>query len=165
MTAGLCAAPVGYLVDRLGVRRIVIPAVVLFGCAFASLAALTPRLWHLYAVFALIGMAAIGTSPMAYARVVSSWFTRRRGMAIAVTISGVSIGGLMHPPAAQALIRSVGWRGACLTLGAWCSRSRCRSFSDSSGNDTASDRPSPIRIEERSEPPFAKNCDRESSGF
>jgi len=117
ITVAVCAAPLGYLLDRLGARLIVGPCVALFGCAFASLAALSPRLWHLYALFAVIGMAAVGTSPMAYARAVSSWFERRRGMALALTISGMSVGGMVHPPATHLLIQRVGWRGACLTLG------------------------------------------------
>ena len=117
VTASLCAAPLGLLLDRFGPKRVVVPCLTLLGLAFASLAALTPRLWHLYAVFGVIGAAGIGTSPMAYARAISSWFDRRRGMALAVAISGAPLGGIIHPPAAQALIQFVGWRGACVALG------------------------------------------------
>jgi MFS family permease len=112
-----CAAPLGYLLDRLGPRRIVVPCVAVFGCAFASLSLLTPRLWQLYATFAILGVAATGMSPVAFARSISSWFDRRRGIALAVAISGGATGGLLHPPAAEALIRAVGWRTACQLLG------------------------------------------------
>lgn len=113
----LSAPLVGRLFDHLGVRRVVVPFLALSGCAIASLSALTPHLWHLYAVFAVLGMAASGTSTLPHSRAVSTWFDRRRGMALALVMSGGAVGAMVHPPAAQALIRLAGWRGACLVLG------------------------------------------------
>lgn len=115
--SALAAVPLGSLFDRLGPRPIVVTCLTLFGCVFASLSALTPRLWHLYVTFAVLGVLATGTSPIAYARAVSSWFNRRRGLALALAISGGSIGALIHPPATQALMESVGWRRSFLILG------------------------------------------------
>ena len=117
MASALSAAPLGYLIDRVGARRVAIWCLALFGCVFASLAWLTPHLWHLYALFGLLGVLATGTSPVAYARAVSSWFLHRRGVALAVALSGGSLGGLVHPPATQILMGIVGWRSACLALG------------------------------------------------
>ena len=97
VTAGLSAAPLGFLLDRFRPKRIIIPCMTLLGLAFASLATLTPRLIHLVAVFAVLGVAGIGTSPMAYARAISTWFDRRRGMALAIAISGAPLGGMVRP--------------------------------------------------------------------
>jgi len=116
--SAICVVPLGYLIDRLGARQIAIPCIAVFGCVFASLSVLTPHLWHLYAVFAVLGMAVTGMLPIAFARTISSWFEQRRGLALALTIAGASFGGLVHPAAAQALIRVGGWRSACLALGA-----------------------------------------------
>jgi MFS family permease len=112
------AAPLGYLFDRLGPRRVLLPCAVLFGSLFASLGVLTQHLWHFYIVFALLGIVATGMSPIAYARAISSWFERRRGMAIAVAMCGGALGAVVHPPVAQALTRLAGWRTACVILGA-----------------------------------------------
>jgi MFS family permease len=90
---------------------------VVFGCAFASLALLTANIWHLYATFFLMGVVGNGTAQMAYSRAVSSWFVERRGMALAVVMSGGAIGAMVLPPAAEALIEGVGWRVACVILG------------------------------------------------
>lgn len=117
MTVAVCSPPLGYLLDRLGPRRVIVPSLTIFGLAFASLALLTPRLWHLYAVFVVLGMVGNGTAQMAYTRAVSSWFERRRGMALAVLLSGGAIGAMVLPPAAQSLIDRLGWRGACVALG------------------------------------------------
>ena len=98
-------------------RRVILPCLVVFGLAFASLSLLTPRLWHLYAVFVVMGIVGNGTAQMAYSRAVSSWFERRRGMALAVVMAGGAIGAIVMPPTADALITAIGWRRACALLG------------------------------------------------
>jgi predicted MFS family arabinose efflux permease len=113
----VCSPPLGYLLDRMPARRVILPCVMVFGCAFTSLALLTPHLWHLYAVFAILGAVGSGTAHMAYARAVSTWFDSHRGMALAVVMTGGAVGAIVLPPAAQALIGSVGWRGAFAVLG------------------------------------------------
>ncbi len=118
MTVAVCSPPLGYLLDRAGPRRVIVPCLTIFGLAFASLSLLTPRLWHLYAVFVVLGVVGNGTAQMAYTRAVSSWFDRRRGMALAVLLSGGAIGAMVLPPLAQRLTDRFGWRGACLALGA-----------------------------------------------
>jgi MFS family permease len=117
MTVAAGAPLIGHLLDRFGPRRIVVPCVVVFGSAFASLALMTHRLWHLYAVFVIMGIVGSGTTHLAYTRAVSSWFDRRRGMALAFVMSGGAMGAIMMPPAAQALIDGFGWRRAAAGLG------------------------------------------------
>jgi MFS family permease len=95
-----------------------VPSLVIFGGAFASLSLLTPSLWHLYAIFFVLGVVGHGTAQMAYTRAVSSWFTTRRGMALAIVMAGGAIGSMLLPPFAETLVRDIGWRAACVTLGA-----------------------------------------------
>ena len=83
MTVAVCSPPLGYLLDRISPRRVIVPCLTIFGCAFASLSLLTPRLWHFYLVFVVLGIVGNGTAQMAYSRAVSSWFDRRRGAALA----------------------------------------------------------------------------------
>src|SRR5262249_60270330 len=70
-----------------------------------------------YAAFAVIGIATVGASPIAYSRVIFSWFDRYRGRALALTLAGAGVSGAVLAPLAQSLIRAAGWRGAWLTLG------------------------------------------------
>jgi MFS family permease len=118
MTVAACSPPLGYLFDRVRPTRIIVPCLVVFGIAFASLSLLTSHLWHLYAVFLVLGVVGNGTAQMAYSRAVSSWFEKRRGTALAVMMSGGAVGAIVLPPAAEALIQAVGWRQACVVLGA-----------------------------------------------
>ena len=115
--AALAAPLVGLLLDRRSARSIAAPALALTGCAFASLAAFSPQLGSLYVIFVLLGLGASGGSALAYSRAVSAWFDRRRGLALGLVMSGGALGGMLHPPAAQALIRLFGWRTAYLVLG------------------------------------------------
>lgn len=117
MTIAVCSPPLGYLLDRVSPRRVIVPCLIVFGSAFASLALLTGRLWHLYAVFLVLGVVGNGTAQMAYARAITGWFERRRGAALALVLSGGAVGAIVLPPLAEALIRAVGWRGAAAILG------------------------------------------------
>ena len=115
--AALFAPFVGTLSDRFGPRRICATCLLISASAFASLAILTPNLWHLYGVFTLVGLATPGTSAVVYSRAVASWFDRKRGTALAVMMASTAVGAMVHPPLAAALTGLLGWRRACLTLG------------------------------------------------
>lgn len=115
--AGLSAPLIGALADRVDAKWVCGPSLIVLACAFASLAGLTPHLWHLYLVFALSGIASTGTSAVVYAPVVSSWFDRCRGRALALVMSASAFGALAHPPSTSVLIRLAGWRAACVVLG------------------------------------------------
>ncbi len=118
LVGGMCSPVAGYLVDRLGARPIILPSLAIAGLALAGRAFLDPPFWQVVALFALTGLGASGGSPIAYARLVSSWFDQRRGLALGVAIVGSALGAMAHPPLAQALIDRVGWRSAYLILGA-----------------------------------------------
>jgi len=125
ITVAVCSPPLGYFFDRVNPTRIIVPCLIVFGAAFASLSLLTPHLWHLYAIFFVLGIVGNGTAQMAYTRAVSSWFESRRGAALAIVMSGGALGAVVLPPAAEALIQSIGWRQACMVLGAPRHRRRC----------------------------------------
>ena len=118
ITVAACSPFIGRLLDRYGSRRIILPCMLVFGAAFASLALLTPHLWHLYAVFLVLGVVGNGTTQLGYAGAVTSWFTVRRGMALALVMAGVGIGSIVLPILAQSIIDRAGWRAAYAALGA-----------------------------------------------
>jgi MFS family permease len=118
MTVAVCSPPLGFLLDRYPARRIVLPCITVFGCAFASLGLMTRHLRHLYAVFFVLGIVGNGTAQLAYTRAITTWFQDRRGAAFAVLMAGGTIGAMILPPVAQALIDAAGWRIAAAILGA-----------------------------------------------
>jgi MFS family permease len=117
MTVAVCSPILGRLLDRYGPRRVILPCVSIFGVSFASLSLLTPHLYHLYAVFVLMGAVGNGTTQMGYSRAVSTWFLKRRGLAISLVMAGSATGAIVFPPLSQALVDSYGWRTTYLVLG------------------------------------------------
>ena len=117
LAVAACSPLIGHLLDRYPARRIILPCMAVFGCAFASLSLLTPHLWHLYLVFLLLGIVGNGTAQLAYSRVITTWFVHRRGVAYSMLLAGSAIGAMVLPPIADALIRNVGWRGAYACMG------------------------------------------------
>lgn len=117
MMIAICSPLLGQLFDRFGPRRVILPCLTIFGLAFASLALLTPHIWHLYATLAVLGMVGNGTAQMAYSRAVSTWFDRHRGLALALMMCGGAVGAMTLPPLAQWLIGVIGWRSTVVVLG------------------------------------------------
>jgi len=117
LTIAVCSPPLGHLLDRFGPRKIILPCMAVFGVAFASLSLLTSNLAQLYATFVVIGVVGNGTTQMGYSRAVSTWFDRRRGLALSLVMAGVGTGAMLFPPLAQRLIAGYGWRAAYAALG------------------------------------------------
>ena len=107
----------GHLLDRYSARRIILPCMAVFGCAFGSLALLTGHLWHLYAIFLVIGIVGNGTAHLACSRPLTTWFEERRGVAFSILLGGGALGAIILPPIAQFLIGTFGWRGSFAILG------------------------------------------------
>lgn len=118
LTVALCSPGLGSLLDRWPARKVILPCTLIYAVSFASLALLTSHLYHLYAVFVILGVVGNGTTQLGYARVVSAWFDRNRGQALAAVMAGSGLGSMVFPPMAQALISAYGWRVAYATLGA-----------------------------------------------
>src|SRR5580658_3368174 len=108
---------IGRIVDRVGARKVLLPCVAVYGAAFCCLA-LVRTLTAFYAVYVLLGVVGNGTTQLCYARVISAWFDRRRGLALATMMAGVGAGAIGIPPLGTWLIDAYGWREAYLLLGA-----------------------------------------------
>ncbi len=108
---------IGRIVDRVGARKVLLPCVAVYATAFCCLA-LVKSLAGLYAIYILLGVVGNGTTQLCYARVISAWFDRRRGLALATMMAGVGAGAIGIPPLATWLIGAYGWREAYLLLGA-----------------------------------------------
>ena len=113
------AMPVaGPLVDRYGAKSVIVPSILLLGLSLASLSFLPNSLLYFYGVYIVAGVAGGGSSTMPYSKVVSHWFDKQRGLALALAAMGAGLGSLIMPPFSQGLISGLGWRGAYLVIGA-----------------------------------------------
>jgi MFS family permease len=110
----------GRLADRFGVLVPVGLGALGLGAGFIA-AGLAPNLWLFCAAQGvLIGL--LGTSAT-FAPLVadtSQWFSRRRGIALAICMSGNYTAGAIWPPVMQHFIDSVGWRQTYIGMGVFC---------------------------------------------
>jgi MFS family permease len=114
---GVGGVPMGWLADRIGIRKIVAMGTlsIAAGLALSSLGSV----WALYVghglLIGLLGNGAIYAPLLIY---VSRWFDRRRGTALALISSGQYIAGMIWPSVLEAGIKQFGWQSVMLAYGA-----------------------------------------------
>lgn len=117
ITVALVSPLIGLLLDRFPPRRIILPAILAFAVALASLSRLGSHIAQFYLTFFVLGLAANGTAQFAYTRTILTWFSRRRGFALALLLTGSGVGSILIPPLTEWMIQHHGWRAAWLMLG------------------------------------------------
>lgn len=117
-TAALLSPVMGGIVDRFGARRVVFFGFIAEIIIFASFAWQNDNIWTFYFRYFLLAVFALGTTHVAFARVITVWFDKRRGLALGIALSGVGLGGFVWPMFVQLMINAYGWRTAYLLLAA-----------------------------------------------
>jgi predicted MFS family arabinose efflux permease len=117
ITVALVSPGIGVLFDRFAPRRIILPSILIFAMALASLSLLGPSIRRFYFTYFILGLVANGTAQFAYTRTILTWFNRHRGIALAIILTGSGVGSILIPPATQWVIDHHGWRSAYLLLG------------------------------------------------
>ena len=117
ITVALVSPGIGVLLDRFAPRRIILPSILIFALALASLSRLGPNIAQFYLTFFVLGLVANGTAQFAYTRTMLTWFRKHRGFALAFILTGSGIGSIIIPPVTQWAIDHHGWRNAYLLLG------------------------------------------------
>ena len=117
LVASTLAVPIGFLLDRYGPRAIMAVGALAAGVAAMATGAVQ-SLWQFYLFYALLG--ALGQSTVGLNVItpsVAKWFVRRRGRAMAFTVAGMPLAGVVLPPLTFLLISTFGWRLAWAALG------------------------------------------------
>ena len=118
IAAALCAAPVGWVTDRYGPRRVILIGTGIFGLILLANRILSGSMAQFYCFYVLLGFAVGGIGPIPYGSLVSHWFDRLRGLALGFAMLGIGLGAVIMPSIAQTLITRFGWRTAYSILGA-----------------------------------------------
>ncbi len=113
---------VGRLIDRFGVRPVLITSLLGYGVATACVPLLIKLggLWGFYVGYAAIAGVGAGSNVIAYVRVLSGWFSgplnASRGFALGVSSAGVPLGSTISGPLGVLLIQHFGWQGGYFGL-------------------------------------------------
>lgn len=105
----------GPMADRFGPRRVVFGgmALVAIGLWYASRA---DALWQVYVGYGLGVGIGVGFAYVPAIAAVQRWFSRRRGLASGIAVSGIGAGTLIMPLLAGWLIELTDWRSAYVQL-------------------------------------------------
>ena len=116
---GVGGVLMGRLSDRFGIILPVAGGAISLSIGYVAASA-AQSLWQFTLAQALfVGVASSVTFGPLLADT-SLWFTRRRGMAVAIFASGNYLAGTVWPPIIQHLIESVGWRQAHVGIALFC---------------------------------------------
>lgn len=107
----------GRLADRWGARRLAVFGMALVGLGL-MLASVARSLSEVYIAYGMGVGFGVGFAYVPVLGAVQRWFTRRRGLASGLAVSGIGVGTLVTPMLASLLIEASDWRKAYLILGA-----------------------------------------------
>ncbi len=113
---GITTPFVGRLMDKYGIRVIAVPAALMFALCTAAVSLTDTSPIYFILMYSLMGIFAVGQTPMPYSKAISSWFDKKRGLALGIAISGVGLGTALVPKFTAALINEYSWRTAYLGL-------------------------------------------------
>ncbi len=117
---GLGGIVMGKLSDRFGVMVPVLIGTVGLGAGFVA-AGYASNLWMFSLIQGVI-IGLLGTSATFSPLVAdtSLWFTRKRGIALAICMSGNYVAGAVWPPIIQHFVEVAGWRQTYIGIGVFC---------------------------------------------
>jgi MFS family permease len=116
---GLGGILMGRLSDRVGIFVPVSGGAVTLGLGYLAASHATSLWQFILAQGLLVGVA----SSVAFAPIIadtSLWFTRHRGIAVAIIACGSYLAGTVWPPVVQHFIDTAGWRWAYLGIAVFC---------------------------------------------
>ena len=119
LVVGLTGPIAGKLTDKYGPKKLIVVGAVI-GAGGLMLLGVANAVWHLYVFYFVVGIGMSGAGFVPVGVAISNWFDRRRGVAMGITMAGVSLGAIVIAPLAHYLIVGTGWRMAFVILGAMC---------------------------------------------
>lgn len=107
----------GRLNERIGARWMTLIGGTLLGLGFIA-ASFAERWWHLLFTQGLMNGLGSGFLYFSAISLPGQWFSRSKGLALGMAVSGAGLGGLMMAPLTQSLLDRYGWRNSLRITGA-----------------------------------------------
>jgi MFS family permease len=107
---------VGYIADKFGVRKIALFSLATLAVAICVLTQMNGNILVFYAGIFLVSLCGCCTTPLVWTRGVATWFEKKRGLAMGLTLTGTGIAGFLVPVGVGHLITSYGWQAGYLAI-------------------------------------------------
>jgi MFS family permease len=106
----------GWIVDRFGPRRLMMTGILMAGAALVGLGSISSlSMFYFFYFFNALGYVCGG--PLPNQVLLTQWFDRSRGKAMAFAYLGIGIGGATVPWISHMLVQHFGWQAALRVLG------------------------------------------------
>jgi len=106
----------GWMVDRFGPRKLLIAGIIMAGVAMAGLGTISTLPWF-YFFYLLNALGYVCGGPLPCQVLISGWFIKARGKAMAFAYLGIGVGGAAMPWISRFLVERFGWQMALRALG------------------------------------------------
>jgi MFS family permease len=118
VTMALAAANplVGWLADRVGAKWLSVGGLLLLSLGFASLGRFIHSVNSYFLLQAALAFAGAASGPIAYSKIINETFSRHRGIALGLTMTGIGIAAAIIPPQLADVIAERGWRSGYYVL-------------------------------------------------
>jgi MFS family permease len=117
--AVISAPLAGGFIKRFGIRNTILPGLVGIALACMLAGAMTGALWQLYAAYSAMAVLGAGAGAVAWTSLIAGAFTKARGLALGLALSGTGLCAILMPQLAAAAMADYGWRGAYLAFAAF----------------------------------------------
>ena len=107
---------IGILVDRIGPKKVLIPSMLGFALSLFALS-FAASLATFHILYFFMGVICAGANSLAYMRLLSYWFDRRRGLVVGIATAGMGLGFTIVPGFTQFLVDQGGAGSAYIGLG------------------------------------------------
>jgi predicted MFS family arabinose efflux permease len=115
--SAICAPIVGQMLDRLSIRSIMLGCALLMGASLVALSR-SHSVWLCAIVLGVpLAFATQGAGVLTATTLVARWFSVHRGRAMAIALTGMSLGGILLTPLIAVLVEHLGWRPTLAIVG------------------------------------------------
>jgi len=116
LTALFTSPLIGFITDKIGVRKMVLISVFTFSMSFMAFALNNGSQTVYLGLWILLALFGSGTLPITWTKAVNKWFVKKRGLALGLSLLGTGLFGAFAKLYASYFIENYGWRTAYIAL-------------------------------------------------
>ena len=107
---------VGWFNLRFGMKRVTVVSLLLLSVGYLATTQVTSSIWSMYLAFALLPIVGMGALAVTWTQLISLWYDRNRGLALAIGLSGTGVTAATVPRLMTWGIEQWDWRAAFVIL-------------------------------------------------
>jgi len=112
----LTAPFVGSLIDKYGLKKMVILSLFLYAGGIYLFRFLDGSILMMYLLYMLLALVALPSTPLGFTRAINSWFHTNKGLALGISLTSSGVAAFLIPKYLTPYVAEHGWRDGFLIL-------------------------------------------------